>query len=257
MRVARIRTGILLLAALAAAAPQARTAASAGPFDEAPYLGLAVFGAGGVPMDFCAGVLLSPTVFLTAGHCTDGTDLALVWFEPEVTFDPASAQTGVPLTHPAYRGAGGLWNDVDVGIVLLDPPADVAGYAVLPAVGALDGPIADPARMEPVFTAMGYGLQTVVSFMQHESVRYRGIGVSVGLFSAVVEDFEIHVARGVRREAGRAVCPSDSGGALMLGTTNVVAGVGGFASSGDCSGIGTYSRLDTQRASEFVLSFLR
>ena len=52
-----------------------------------PYVGLAVFDVivNGTPQPShrCSGSLLSPTVFLTAGHCTDGTVAARVWFAEE------------------------------------------------------------------------------------------------------------------------------------------------------------------------------
>ena len=47
-----------------------------------PYVGLAVFEApAGQPSHRCSASLLSPTVVLTAGHCTDGTAVARVWFD--------------------------------------------------------------------------------------------------------------------------------------------------------------------------------
>jgi len=258
MRLARIPIGMFLLAALLAATVPVRTAAPTGPFDAAPpYLGLAAFGAGGALTDICSGVLLSPTVFLTAGHCTDGTDIALIWFESEVTFDPSEAAMGLPVTHPDHRGVAGFPGGVDVGVVMLDEPIDVSSFAVLPAVGLLDGMTGGPDQPGPAFTVMGYGLQAVVSFMQDAPMRYRGLPDQLGVSRAVVDDVEVRVAVGRRLRSGPANCLSDAGGPLMVGTTNVVAGVGSFASSGECGGIGTYSRLDTDRVSEFVLSFLR
>jgi hypothetical protein len=50
-----------------------------------PYVGLAVFEApAGAPSHRCSASLLSPTVVLTAGHCTDGTAVARVWFAENV-----------------------------------------------------------------------------------------------------------------------------------------------------------------------------
>ena len=54
--------------------------------DNHPYVGLAVFDVihptlGQIPSHRCSASLLSPTVVLTAGHCTDGTVAARVWFD--------------------------------------------------------------------------------------------------------------------------------------------------------------------------------
>ncbi len=59
-----------------------------------PYVGLVVFyDAAGNPTHRCTGTLLSATVFLTAGHCTEGASSAQVWFAPDAT-----AALGYPYT---------------------------------------------------------------------------------------------------------------------------------------------------------------
>jgi len=59
-----------------------------------PYVGLVVFdvldGNGNqVPSHRCSASLLTPTVVLTAGHCTDGTYAARIWFDEIVQGNPA------------------------------------------------------------------------------------------------------------------------------------------------------------------------
>ena len=49
-----------------------------------PYVGLAVFDDGNGPSHRCSASILSPTVVLTAGHCTDGTVATRVWFDEDV-----------------------------------------------------------------------------------------------------------------------------------------------------------------------------
>ncbi len=104
--------------------------------DRHPYVGLIVFDVevDGVaqPSHRCSGSLLSPTVVLTAGHCTAGTVAARVWFDevvqgnPEYPFSGATSYDGTPYTHPDFCiGCGhGLpgFDYRDVGIVVLSEP---------------------------------------------------------------------------------------------------------------------------------------
>ncbi|OLS28611.1 MAG: hypothetical protein HeimC2_05570 [Candidatus Heimdallarchaeota archaeon LC_2] len=49
--------------------------------DDHPYVGLMIADVNGNPAWRCSGTLISSTVFLTAGHCTEGADGARVWFD--------------------------------------------------------------------------------------------------------------------------------------------------------------------------------
>ena len=81
-----------------------------------PYVGFAAFydGSGGFLWS-CSGTLLSPTVFLTAGHCTFGAASAIVWFDSDLTgvinpemecdfYGAYVCSDGTPEPHPDYDG---------------------------------------------------------------------------------------------------------------------------------------------------------
>ena len=53
--------------------------------EDHPYVGLMVADVDGEPAWRCSGTLISPTVFLTAGHCVHGADAARVWFDTDLT----------------------------------------------------------------------------------------------------------------------------------------------------------------------------
>src|SRR5687768_13824784 len=75
-----------------------------------PYVGLMVaLDEDGTPMWRCSGTLLSSTLFLTAGHCTDGATSVEIWFDDDVQSGrPANGYpftgevSGTPYTHPDY-----------------------------------------------------------------------------------------------------------------------------------------------------------
>ncbi|HEX6230762.1 MAG TPA: trypsin-like serine protease [Actinomycetota bacterium] len=130
-----------LLASLAASALVILPAMPAGAIvdgepdgDVHPMVGALVAEFDGEKDWFCSGTLVSSTVFLTAGHCTDwlAEDQAIwVTFEPE--FDPSGPfHPGTPVTHPSYNPRT-LANDV--AVVLLDTPVVSAGTPPSPPRG--------------------------------------------------------------------------------------------------------------------------
>ncbi len=101
----------LLAAALAVLMASPAKAITNGEPDNGrhPYVGLAVFEApAGQPSHRCSASLLSPTVVLTAGHRTDGTAVARVWFAEDVQnnreypFGGATSYEGIPYTNPDF-----------------------------------------------------------------------------------------------------------------------------------------------------------
>ena len=83
-----MRRGLVVLFATALLASLAVPAAgitNGQPDDgEHPYVSLVVFDVEGNPSHRCSASLLTPTVVLTAGHCTEGTSAARIWFDEDV-----------------------------------------------------------------------------------------------------------------------------------------------------------------------------
>src|SRR5215213_3334207 len=97
MRKSVIVTAVGLMLLLMAAVPALAITNNFVEDNEHPFVGLAVFyDANGEFLWRCSGSLISPTVFLTAGHCTDATDdgavTARVYFQQDagVNYDPAT-----------------------------------------------------------------------------------------------------------------------------------------------------------------------
>ena len=75
--------------------------------DNHPYVGLAVFdvldqNGDPVPSHRCSASLLTPTIVLTAGHCTDGTAAARIWFD-EIVQGNLNIPSAVQLPTMAFR----------------------------------------------------------------------------------------------------------------------------------------------------------
>lgn len=120
----------------------------------------------------CTGTLISPTVFLTASHCTAffEQDLAPQGYTAFVSFDnpiPFGDLTSnltklIPVTQVVTNpGFNHTQSDPgDIGVLLVQA-TDTQGItpATLPAAGLLDQLSAQNGLKNAVFTPVGYGLQ--------------------------------------------------------------------------------------------------
>ena len=108
----RLGIGIALAIFIVTAAPVGAVTDGALDGNGHPYVGLMVAqDANGEPLWRCSGTLLSPTLFLTAGHCTEAPAAhAEIWFAADVESGiPANGYPftgdagGTPYTHPNYN----------------------------------------------------------------------------------------------------------------------------------------------------------
>ena len=240
--------------------------------DAHPYVGLVVFdviNADGdqVPSHRCSASLLTPTVVLTAGHCTDGTVAARVWFDevvqgnPEYPFSGATSYDGTPYTFPDFCiGCGnGLpgFAAGDVGIVVLSEPiptSAVSEYAELPEEG-----LVDTLKNKTKVDFVGYGVQ--------EQIRGGGPPIWTGLRNRLFAPSEQVSGNFVHSDeflklalnpggGSGGTCFGDSGGPDLLAGRNIVLGVNSYVTNSNCSGVGYSARVDTPEVLEWINSFL-
>jgi len=232
-----------------------------------PYVGLmTAHAADGDYLWRCSGTLISATVFLTAGHCTEAPAAsAVVFFTGElITPDPAfdianrnctnpvvagypcggpNSYTGAVFGHPQYDPNAFFLHDL--GVVLLDGAGFSPGsFGDLPELNELNA--LQPGR-HTTFTAVGFGLQE--SFP--DAAAWKTVGIRQRMVAhpwlhqintGFVGDFAILLSNNA---AAGGTCFGDSGGPNFIGTSNELAGVTSFGLNRTCAGTGGVYRLDT------------
>jgi hypothetical protein len=247
--------------------------------EDHPHVVLLLMDVGGEPTYRCSGTLLSPTVLLTAGHCTSNypdepyTGMR-VFTESDVdggtindtntypTCDGGNCIEAVEwYAHPLYE-TDDPWYMHDVGVVILSEPFVLDEYGVLPEVDSLDALM--PSRgVETYFTAVGYGLQE--SFPDGADWKTQADRIRMVAYPKLLQlnapgmtgDFSMLLSN---NHATGGTCFGDSGGPNFLGKedeeTNIVAGITSYGMNVSCAGTGGVFRTDRENVQEFILPFL-
>ena len=217
----------------------------------------------------CTGTLLSPTVMLTAGHCTEEAGVVnlntWVTFSPNVTINSGwttrkclnryldnDANGWIEATaypHPQYTDFSQFPLTYDVGVLVLESPVYLQTYGELAPVGFLD-----TVQGNDSFTVVGYGQQGEIRpFYSNEWTRYTG----------TVKLMELNSTRTGGQSAtftnnpggGGGTCFGDSGGPVFYQDTNVIVAVVSFGFT-PCIGVDYQFRTDLETTHDFVEDFL-
>jgi hypothetical protein len=247
---------------------------------EHPFVGLiAFYDAEGEFLHRCSGSLISPSVVLTAGHCTDGATTARIWFhqgaganyDPVTQFDPV---TGYPDTciaaDPLCYTSDELYNygfddfaefpqTYDVGLVVLDTPVPtsvISEYGQLATAGSLDRIASTgPGRNDVIFTASGYGLSKS-NPVKVESFRERLMATArlTNLNNALTSGFNLQTNGNGSGRGG--TCSGDSGGPVFYGdtTSNIIVAVTSFGLNAWCRGVDFAYRTDQADVIAWILA---
>jgi hypothetical protein len=256
---------------------------------EHPFVGLAVFyDANGEFLWRCSGSLLSPTVFLTAGHCADTADGAVtarIYFQQDagVNYDPATEidpVTGYPeycadstlgvtcatvsegnIYNYGFTGSLTIPQTHDLGILILDQPIQLDEYGQLPEPNFLDQFATSRGTQDILFTASGYGLtykEQIQNGKPNISYRERLMAEAtlVNLRSAWNAGFNLQTNGNGAGKGG--TCNGDSGGPVFFGdySSNLIVGVTSFGLNSLCRGTDFAYRIDQPDVLAWIQSFL-
>ena len=267
-----------LAAAIAGSTVPAQASTGGTPDGEAhPNVGLILFYTADGRFR-CSATLVTPTVLVTAAHCTDG-DLGkvLVTFDsviaeqppspfpvaadPSVGYTPeelaaAGYRSGTAYTHPDYSDFTDLQNWNDLGVVVLDEPVEGIAPAPIADIGTLDA--IPPSRLRStLFTAVGYGTEV----RKADSGPQNPQPMTYPLIRRYVEMPGQKLTPQILQTNGNekdpfgtgGTCFGDSGGPVFLG--GEIVAVTSYGYTNNCRYLGGYQRVDIQVAQDWLAEF--
>lgn len=226
----------------------------------------------------CSATLVSPTVLVTAAHCTEGVrGKTIVTFEsvspalPRAADDTGNGQsqtgyttpvpgwlTGTSHTHPLWDGELQLNDLHDVGVIVLDAPYTDATPATLPPLNYLETLSQGNGGLnKQTFELVGYGVyfdKPAEGPQKPVAVRdlTRRFTTAVGQ-NATSQVLKLAENKNDSR-AGGGSCFGDSGGPVFQG--GYLVADTSFGASQFCRSFGGYYRLDIADARAFLDDFV-
>jgi len=267
---------IALLALLATAMPAVAITGGEPDGERHPNVGLILF-YDGTGRFRCSATLISPTILITAAHCTEGTvGSTLVTFDsviaeqPPTPFptaaDPAAGYTpeeitaagylsGTALAHPEYSDFTDLANWNDVGVIVLDEPVTDITPATLAPSGYLDQ-FAQPRLSSTIFTTVGYGTEV----RKPDSGPQKPQPMSYPLIRRVTTSPGQKLTEQILQlngnpndiRGGGGTCFGDSGGPVFL--DGYLVAVTSYTYTGNCRYLGGYQRVDIPVVQDWLAS---
>lgn len=219
----------------------------------------------------CSGTLISPTVFLTAAHCTDYyvNDLAPRGYTAYVSFDNpipfgelTTKQTNlIPVEQaigdPQYNQAQSDPHDIAVLLVSSKYTRGITP-ATLPTAGLFDQLSAQNGLKTAVFTAVGYGIQDRVvggGVPYYQDVNPIPRMYAFSSFNSINGAWLRLSQNNATGNGG--TCYGDSGGPNFF-KVNGVTIIGAITITGDavCESTNVDYRLDTDSARGFLSAYV-
>jgi len=268
---------VALTAGLATAGPAAAITGGEADGNRHPSVGLILFYSPDGRFR-CSATLVTPTVLLTAAHCTaDTVGKTLVDFRSVVALQPptgypvaanpttgytaaeiqsAGFLSGTAYAHPAYSNFTDLNNWNDVGVIVLDRPVTNIAPAPIAPVNYLNA-YAQPTLNKTLFTSVGYGTEVrkpdsgpqKPTPESYPLIRRYAVQPGQKLTDQILQlNGNINDTRGTG-----GTCFGDSGGPTFL--NGYVVTVTSYGYTDNCRYLGGYQRVDIKVVQDWLATF--
>jgi hypothetical protein len=260
---------LALVLAVTVAAPRAQAVTNAVPDgDGHPYAGVVVRYDDGdpTPQQGCSGVLVAPSVFLTAAHCV-ASWAGQTGVTRDVTFDPHWSAGDPPSPQYAVAGwaippgfgarlPGGMPAE-DVAVVELASPAVGIVPARLPTAGLLDQLTAPGGQHFVGFDVVGYGGPGVDTGGGHPQPVFDADAVRQVATASFERLSPTHLATDAVTNLGEGTnCYGDSGSPHLVAGTDIVVATSSWIQP-LCRSWSYSVRLDTPDIRAFLAPFVQ
>lgn len=217
--------------------------------DGHPYVGQMVIFSAGAWRRLCSGVLISPTVYLTAAHCTDRADDADIGAGKfAVSFDPVvPVAVSLPNLHFGTVHTNPLFDPLtfmnDAGVIVFDDAVAGIAPADLPTEGLLKDLALRGGLIGEEFTLVGYG-QSVA-----------GNNATRGTRRVASVEYQALERSWVTFEPSQ--CAGDSGGPYLFEGTDLISSIAAFGHKDTCdTPPRAATRLDIPEVRDFLDDFV-
>jgi Trypsin len=248
-----------------------------------PYTGVVVLfsdPARTTPIGYCSGVLISPTVMLTAGHATlEAASVSVCFDKGPIDYSIKDGKliypnneiifTGTPIAYPEYalsvlegtNNGNHLFSSSDIGIIILDTPVKaVTAFPSLPPAG-----LADTLNAKTSLQEVGYGLQLQVTPKNNGVVNSWAGTLSCNSATAQLvpgnfagSDKYLKLTANPSQDKG-GIAFGDSGGPVLYsinGEKTLVIAVNAYVANSNCAGVTYHTRVDNPQVLAWINGFL-
>ncbi|HSV48956.1 MAG TPA: trypsin-like serine protease [Candidatus Acidoferrales bacterium] len=227
------------------------------------------------PISYSTGVLISPNIVLTAGHCVVGGQAVSVCFDQNPTVTVTQTGLSYSTDQPIYNGVGVAYPQYilsllagakpsealqtsDVGLIILDQPVtEVTSYPSLP-----EGGLADNLSTGTKLQVIGYGVQEQITPRNSDKTWVGTFTLNTATVKLLSNNFQgsnNYIKCSANQAQGKGgIAYGDSGGPAIYSNNgeNVVLAINAYVNNANCAGVTFHTRIDNPQVLNWISGYM-